>query len=272
MIEIPANWYDFAESYANWHGPRSASLTFDVDFAPEYMIENVRGILERFDARATFYCTHESELLKEMQDDPRYEVALHPFLSPKSTQGDGLDDIVAKLRSWYPAAVGTRFHILGHSYRDLISLGRQGFEYDVSTIRFNAPYLLPAWHADLNMVLLTYSWEDGVCENAGLPMRLDSVAIDSPGMKIYNFHPLNVYLNGPDNRRRIAFLRENPQLTNTPQSIADACRTDGDGAESVLRGLLERLSAEGVQFGLVREIAAAYRAAFAGCETTTLAG
>lgn len=260
MADEPvASWDEFAQREANWNGLRSACITFDVDFAPEYMIEHVRRMLERFDARATFFCTHASQLLKSMQDDPRYEIALHPFLSPRSTQGKDLDEVIGKLQAWYPTAAGTRFHILGHSYRDLVALGRMGFEYDISTIRFNAPYLLPAWHRDLNMVLLTYSWEDGVCENAGFPMRLKSIALHSPGMKVLNFHPLNVYINGADSRQRLAFLRENPHLTETPQAVADGYRLRGDGAESVLCALLERLATDNVRFRHVRELAAAYR-------------
>ncbi len=38
----------FLTELANWHGLRSVCLTFDTDFAPEYMLHNIIDILTRF--------------------------------------------------------------------------------------------------------------------------------------------------------------------------------------------------------------------------------
>lgn len=260
----------FAARCANWNGgATTVCLTFDTDFAPDYMIEHLLGLITSYGVRATFFATHASATMARVAADSRYEVGVHPNLTPSTTQGQGFEDIMTRLRSAYPNAVGNRFHVLGYSYRDLVALGRHGFVYDVSTLRFNCPYLLPAWHPDLRLVLLTYSWEDGICENAGLPLTMDSVDLDSPGLKILNFHPMNVFLNGPDPSTRLSFLRDNPDLLRCPAEVAARYRRSGPGAETVLRGVLERTTAEsGRHFWQVREVAEEFRRAlpFAGAE------
>jgi hypothetical protein len=248
----------FAERYANGSGLKTVCITFDVDFAPDYMIQNVLSLLERYDAKATFFATHLTPLLQEVAAQGFHEVGLHPNLTPGTTQGTGLEDILGKLKAAYPDVVGNRFHVLGYSYRDLVTMGKSGFIYDVSTLRFNCPYLLPAWHPDLGMTLLTYSWEDGICENASLPMSMESMDLDSPGMKICNFHPMNVYINGPDSRARLEFLAEAGPLLACPQALADRHRREGPGAGTVLQAMLEYVMSRSCETLRVRDIANAY--------------
>jgi peptidoglycan/xylan/chitin deacetylase (PgdA/CDA1 family) len=249
----------FAQEYANWDGLKTVCLTFDTDFAPDYMIEHVLSLLQQYDVRATFFTTHRSQALINLLDDERYELATHPNLSPNTTQGHGLADIISRLKSFYPNITGNRFHVLGYSYRDLVTLGQSGFSYDVSTLRFNCPYLLPAWHPDLRMLLLTYMWEDGICENANLPVALESIDLKSPGLKIINFHPMNVYINGPTSEARLAFLRENPDLLNCSTDASARHRCTGEqGAEQALRGLLRYLSDTSCRTLRVRDVARAY--------------
>jgi peptidoglycan/xylan/chitin deacetylase (PgdA/CDA1 family) len=251
----------FASEYANWDGLKTVCLTFDVDFAPDYMLDHVLTILARADVPATFYATHHSEVLRELAAVGKHEVGLHPYTGPATTQGENLEAIVDDLRRSYPEAVGTRFHVLHHSYRDLLTLGRLGLQYDVSTLRFGTPYLLPAHHRDLGLVLLTYSWEDGISENAGIPLRLETLDVESPGLKIFNFHPMNVFINGSNSEARLTFMAENPDLLNCPREVAEQHRRKDAGAESLLEALLEHLTLRGCRLVCAAEVAAAYKTA-----------
>jgi len=250
----------FAVEYANWDKADKFYITVDVDFAPEYMIDYVLKTLEKYDVSATFFATHESEILKKLSHESKFEVGIHPNLGPESTQGKGLNEIVKKLRSFYPRAVGTRFHLLNYSYRDLIELGKDGFIYDISSIRFNCPYVLPAWHQDLNMVLLTYGWEDGVCEKAKLPMKLDSIDLKSPGIKIFNFHPVNVFLNGKDSSTKMKFLSSIDRLTDCPEDLVEKFRCNGnEGADIVLNDLLKFISSNNHKTLRIKDLVNSYK-------------
>ena len=259
-LRQPDGHDEFRRRFANWDGLRSVCLTFDVDFAPEFMIEDVLALLERTGARATFFATHASEALAREAKRGFHEVGAHPNLAPGSTQpGEGAESIVSLLREAYPQLMGNRFHLLAHSYRDLSTLARAGVAYDVSALRFNCPYVLPAWHADLEMTLLTYMWEDGVCENAGHAMEVGSIDLDSPGLKIVNFHPMNVFINGSDGSARREFMNTITDLRECPRELADKHRHVGPGAGDVLRGLLTALSDRGVEFATVGEMVGAFR-------------
>ncbi len=248
----------YLDRYANWSGLRTVALTFDIDWAPDYMIEAALAVLDGCKVRATFFATHDSDLLRRVAAEGRHEVGLHPNLSANSTQGKNIEEVIANLRRAYPGAVGQRFHVLAMSYRDLLWLGANGFSYDVSRILFNAPYLVPAWHKDLNMTLLPYMWEDGVCENQGLTPAAATIDLVSPGLKIMNFHPMNAFINCATRDDRVAFQRANPNLLNTPQEKARPFQRAGDGAGRALEDLCRILERERVETACVRDLAAAF--------------
>ncbi len=249
----------FAATYANWESPQTVCLTFDQDWAPDYMLSHVLDILDEYQATATFLATNPSSQLSDRALASGHEIGLHPNLAPNSTQGDGTEDIIHRLRKDFPNAEGTRFHLLGHSYRDLMLLGEAGFHYDVSTFRFNCPYLLPAWQADLGMTLLTYCWEDGYTTNDAYLTTVGSIAIDTPGMKIVNFHPLNVFLNCAQTAHKSAFQKAVPDMSSSNKGEAMQYRFNGQGVESVLREFLNLLNKREIRTATLKDLTAAYR-------------
>ncbi len=256
---------DFLHDYCNWAKPSRCSLSFDIDFVPDFMIQHLLSLLHPYPVKATFFVTHPTEMLSIIEADDRYELALHPFNSPSSTQGSSLMDIVTSLRALAPSAVGNRFHRLQHSYGDLAVLKQHGVRYDSSSIRFNTPYLVPAYHADLDMTLITYGWEDGTCEATGFAMDVASIDMDSPGFKHFAFHPLNIYLNSSAENHRRDFLKTvNNQLTDSVQEAADSFIQKGQGAGHVLRQLLEVICSHKRQTNTLSEIDTAFRAAYNG--------
>lgn len=250
---------DFALAYANWAELNTAAITFDVDWAPDYMLRNVLDILDHYNVRATFYATHDSELLRNIAREGKHEIGLHINLSGGSTQGHDMDNIVENLKGVFPDVVGNRFHHLRYAYRDLKALSQHSLGYDVSTLLFNGTHLLPVWHRDLNMVLLPYIWEDGICENAGDAVTLDSIRLNAPGLKIINFHPMNVYLNCATVEHRLTFMKDNTNLQNFPESEAVHFRDSSrQGAEAVLKELCAFLDNNKLRACTVSEIVKAY--------------
>ena len=263
-MEMMNGMNQFLEEYANWSQLRTICLTFDIDFVPDFMLEHLLDILDPCDVSVTFFVTHSTPILDRIRKNPKYEMAFHPFNNPTSTQGSGFEDIIAKLRQIVPESVGNRFHRLEHSYRDLLWLGQTGCLYDASTIRHNTPYLLPAWHNDMKMVLLTTIWEDGSNEGMGYPMRIDSINLDSPGLKILAFHPLNAYLNSKDPRARMDFLSKIGNLSNCTQETAkEFCGGEGEGSRGVLREVLELIKRRSLQTVTAQRLTEAFKAAIA---------
>lgn len=245
----------FLDKYANWNGLKSIAISFDIDWAPDYMIKNVINILNNYTVNSTFFVTHNSQVIQDTNED-QIELASHLYISNDSSQGSNIEKVIEKLRRWYPNKKidGNRFHLLSHSYRDLSIMGKKGYKYDISALRFNSPYILPAFHNDLNLSLLSYFWEDGICENSNIPLTISEVNIDSPGIKIFNFHPMNIYINSPSADARINFLKQNPDLLNTPEEISENFRKKGPGSYDFIIELLNFCNSKKINVVSVGEI------------------
>lgn len=255
----------FLEQYANWHSSQRLFITFDVDWAPDYMLRHVLSLLESYPVGVTFFATHLTPLLQEVARGGRHEVGIHPNLQPRSSQGTNTEEILDTLTGWYPDAHGCRFHVLGFSYRDLMKLAGRGMRYDVSRLMYNTSHLQPAYHKDLDLTLFPYMWEDGICENSGEEVSTASMALDTPGLKILNFHPMNIFINGPTADARLEFISKAGPLLECPEEIARAHRRTGStGAQCALEGLLEYAGQKRIVIQPLRELERAFSEARAG--------
>lgn len=223
------------------------------------MIENIIEIIKKFNIKATFFATHKSEYIYEIIKDKNYEIGLHPNLSNNSTQGKNFDEIVGNLKKLFPKSIGNRFHLLKYSYRQLALMRNFNIEYDVSVLRFNSPYLLPVYHKDIDLILFTYLWEDGICENSEITLDINNINLESPGVKILNFHPLNIFLNSKSNKNRIDFIINNPDLLNISYENALKFRKNEIGAENLLKKILEFIDINKIQTYKLSEISKRYK-------------
>ena len=90
-------------------------VTLDIDWAPDWMVEDVVERLVRAGVRATLFATHDSPLLRSLEGNSEIEIGLHPNFLPGSSHGSTPEEIFATLRSWYPRATACRTHSLVQS-------------------------------------------------------------------------------------------------------------------------------------------------------------
>lgn len=223
----------------------SVFLTVDIDWAPDYMLAPMIDVLEKHNLTATIFATHKSPLLEMIEKRGIHEIGLHPNLCEGSSQGKSLDEVMRTLSDVASQPKGVRFHRLGHEYRDLVRLQDYGITYDVSRLNFNCSHLRPTFHHDLNLTLLTYSWEDGVAEGV-VTRGGDAFAdIESPGIKILNFHPLNVYMNFANSLERELFQSEHPRFSSLPESALKPRNRKAGGSGDVFEEVCARLAESG---------------------------
>ena len=60
---------------------------------------------------------------------------------------------------------------------------------------YGTPYLLPTYHIDSNLVLAPYFWEDGHSHSMNKEICFQMVDFNTPGLKILNYHPIDIYFN-----------------------------------------------------------------------------
>ncbi len=176
-------------------GNRTAFITMDADWAPDFVLKYTFEWFFRNNIAFTVFMTHESEYVKSVTGNPLMEIGIHPDFS-KCYYADDRRDNVEDLMDVYPSAVGSRSHrnICGRLVYD--SLFDANIRYDVSKILWGATgcQVTPLYNG---MVEAPYVWEDGVRLEIGNRPFIDPMAMmfDRPGLSIFNIHPMLFYLN-----------------------------------------------------------------------------
>lgn len=172
-----------------YHG--HIALTFDVDWANERMLTHVRGLVEDAGLKATFFATHDSEVIRGLDRD-RYEVGIHPNFRGNMEY----DARTADLRSLYPDAVGVRSHGLFTGSDINRAFVRAGIRYDSNIFLPYMNYVKPYMHC-CGLYMIPYVWDDDFTIGSGLGFESLHMDLGKPGIKIFNFHPVHVYYNTP---------------------------------------------------------------------------
>lgn len=211
-------------------------LSFDTDYAPDFVLEDILNIIDMYRFQATFFCTNAFP----GNDRSNIEFALHPNFMPDSTQGDSVEDILFNFKKDFPTAIGVRTHRL-YWYAGLQEkLIDHGITYDSSIF-------LP-FHSHLaqvrigKLIRIPYWWSDNIhllhgmdCNAVRLP------GLKEPGLKIFDFHPIHIYLNTKDlDDYREALKTISPLREATPKQL-DVFRNSGSGIGTFFEKLCKHI-------------------------------
>lgn len=168
-------------------------ITLDIDWVSDTIIKYSIDLLEKYQIKATLFATHESGFLKSLSKN-KYEIGIHPNLTNNNDWGKAIQD----LRNIYPDAIGVRCHGLTQS-SDIHGLFiNNGLKYEVNTFiplrEGLSPYCRPRGNGE-NMVCIPFYWEDdGLFLNSSI-FDISRLGMNKKGLKIYNFHPMHVFMN-----------------------------------------------------------------------------
>lgn len=175
-------------------------LTFDVDWAPDWMIEYVANVLISKNVKSTWFVTHISPAIEAIKNrNDLFEIGIHPNCLPGSTHGDTEDEALRHIKEIFPDAISMRTHAL---YQSSPFLTRAAIDYgisiDVSLFLPRTPNLVQhclRWRG-ANLWRIPYYWEDDseMFENDPIWTFSDS-RLHVNGLKVFNFHPTYIVLN-----------------------------------------------------------------------------
>lgn len=168
-------------------------ITLDVDWAPDFVIDYVAKILIRKKIKATWFATHMSKDVLELVKNPLFEVGLHPNFLSNSTQGTNPEEILENLKSLFPTAKSIKTHCLLQSSSLLMLFHKFGIENDVSLLLERTKNIAPHYSPYFHLYRFPFFWEDDVAMSYN-NWEVEQL-INIPGMKIFNFHPIHIYLN-----------------------------------------------------------------------------
>jgi hypothetical protein len=238
--------------------PRELALTFDIDWAPDFVIEDVVDLIRAAGVRSTWFVTHSSPALVSLRARPDlFEVGIHPNFLPGSTHGANVREVLDHMMGLVPEAVSMRTHG-GYQFSDLFIevVTRTPIHADSSVFLPGhenlRPLLLPL--AQGRLVRVPYYWEDDVEMFHGRRSYIASDHLASAGLMVFNFHPIHVFLNGADGEAYAAAKTLGP-LAGLRERELRPFVSSGEGPGTMLRQLLG-LMREQRQTRFIREIAA----------------
>jgi len=232
-------------------------LTFDTDWADDEVVRDTVDLLAARQVPATMFVTHASPMLLALASNANIEVGLHPnFNNLLQSQHDETDakTILEALHQSFPRAVSIRSHSLFQASSLHRLYASRGFRFDLNM-------LIPSWsgieckpYREVDgMARLPYFWEDDVYIEA---MQRGIVAgwnVDSllaaKGLKVFDFHPIHVFLNSEHMDR---YEASRPFHRDATALLRHRC--PGYGSRNFLIDVIEKAKARGLAFRKVSDI------------------
>lgn len=225
-----------------------AAITLDVDWAPDFMIDAAADALIAREVKATWFVTHASPAIERLRERPElFELGIHPNFLEGSSHGATPAEVVAHCARLVPEATAVRTHCLLQStpLHDELLRG-SGVSVDLSLFLPHAVGVEPVvqWSPAGRLLRLPYVWQDNMEMYSPEPHFKAADLLDAPGLRIFDFHPVHVWLNSrafePYER-----LKAEHRLDAVTEMEANRFRTQGPGTMTAFLDLADRLAAAG---------------------------
>lgn len=225
-------------------------LTLDTDWAPDFVIEEVAAQVRGTGVRATWFATHGSKVIDELSRLEGFEVGIHPNFLPGSSHGGTAEEVLRHCKALFPAAESMRTHGLVQSTRILAAASRAGIRTDVSLFLPHRAARPIEFHVEGGILLrVPYAWEDDFEMISPRPAwRLDEfLRSTGPGLVVFNFHPIHVYLNSSTMAPYRSLCKAVPRLNDAPRPLVERYvrAAAGPGTRSLFDEVLEHLKVTG---------------------------
>lgn len=178
-------------------------LTFDIDWAEDFVVEPLIKLLEDNNIKATWFITHQTKLLNRLRQNPNFEIGIHPnfnnLLNGNHENGKNSKEVLSRLLEIVPDAKSVRSHSMCQSSYLMNEFASCGLKYDCNHfIPFRSTIDCKPWlHYNGSIVKVPYFWEDDI--EATLANKFDlTIPRSSKGIKVFDFHPIHTYLNTED--------------------------------------------------------------------------
>lgn len=218
-------------------GASALYLTFDIDWAEDEVLEDVLNIVEKAGVAATWFATHETPLLARIRANPAFELGIHPNFNPlldgRADNGRNAEEVLDRLLAIVPEATAVRSHSLVQSSRLTQLFVDRGLTHECNElIPEQAEMLLKPWRLWNGLVKVPHFWED----DAACIYRRGAPIVElaaRPGLKVFNFHPIHVFLN----TEHLDRYENTRALHRSPSKLIEH-RFGGYGTRSALEQLL----------------------------------
>ncbi len=177
-------------------------LTVDVDWAPDAAIDFTADLLVRHKVKSTWFLTHDSPAIQRLKNRPElFELGIHPNFLAGSSHGATPEEVLDFCMNLVPDAVSMRTHALVQStpLLDLV-IKRTPIRFDLSLLlphAHNLELVEYQWNGPV-LLRLPYHWGDDLEMMRKHPSWKVETALEGDGFRVFDFHPIHVFLNSAD--------------------------------------------------------------------------
>lgn len=184
----------------------SIFLIFDIDWACDEVLNYCVDLLEKYEAKATFFVTHPTSVLDRIRENQNFELGIHPnfnfLLNGDHRYGSNFKEVINYYHEMVPDAVSVRSHSLTQSASIIDEFVVRGIKYDVNLLIMYLSEIelkpIPYYHN--GFMRLPYFWEDDTYILYNREVGMETL-LRNQGLKIFDFHPIHVFLNTSDLRQ-----------------------------------------------------------------------
>lgn len=217
-------------------------LTFDIDWAPDWMVKPIIEIIKKKKINSHFFLTHKSDLF--LKKENYIDIGLHPNFFSNSTQGKNTKQIIKNLKKIYRRANTVRTHGNFQSINLHILLSEKyNIKIDCSTFapRHDVLSYNLLWKKK-KIQILSYNWEDGYEANQTKKIfSLKHKFFNDRKIKLYilNFHPIHIFLNTRDSKVYNKMKNKFPDINKTTQkNLEEFINKKKTGAKNFFESLI----------------------------------
>ncbi len=214
-------------------------LTIDIDWADDDVLNDTIDLIEKGDIQATWFVTHDTDVLQRLRDNKKFELGIHPnfnfLLNGDHQKGSNVEEVVDRILEVVPEAKTVRSHSMTQSTNILDVFKNKGLEFECNHfIPDVAEIALKPWNLWNGLVKVPYSWEDDIAclyNNMGDYQKMKN----REGLRVLDFHPIHIFLN-TEHMDRYETTRD---IHRDSQTLLNKRNVDSLGARDVLKSVLE---------------------------------
>lgn len=224
-------------------------ITLDIDWAPDVAIDFAADLLANAGAKATWFVTHSSPAVDRLRErSDLFELGIHPNFLARSSHGATPEEALDYCMKLVPDATSMRTHALVQStpLYDTV-LKRTPVRCDASILLSHASRTEPfeyQW-GGTTLLRVPYHWEDDIEMLRDEPKFALEPAIAGEGLRVFDFHPIHVFLNSADMKPYEALKNAVKPLSEATINAMQPFVHPGAGSRTVFEALAKHVGANG---------------------------
>jgi hypothetical protein len=218
------------------------SITIDIDWAHDKVLENCVSILDEYKVNVTFFCTHKHNV----HIGNNHELAIHPNYNCN----ESYEETIRKLMKLFPKAKGIRSHGLHVDYKLYPIYKKYGLEYESNYFMYKQANIKPfKMSNDILQIPIFFMDDSHIGRSINANYKLDQFNLKNKGRKVFVFHPIHIFLN----TNNLKIYLDAKKYYHEPEKLKDFYN-EGEGTCSLFIRLLDYIKLNSMKLYTMDEV------------------